>query len=127
MAGWNARSGGKIRYRLRIDGDCAPLPEPLTVALFRIAQECLTNIAKHSAAANAGVALTVTGDAAALIVEDDGIATELPFSGGTGIGLLGVRERAEMLGGRLSLSIARPHGLIVEVALPLGSAAGLPT
>jgi two-component system, NarL family, sensor histidine kinase UhpB len=121
VSGWNARSGGKIRYQLNITGDCALLPESLTITLFRITQECLTNIAKHSAAANAKVALAITADAAALTVKDDGIATELPFADGSGIGLPGIRERVSALNGQLTLAIAHPHGLIVEAWLPIHS------
>ena len=97
------------------------LPEPLTVTLFRITQECLTNIAKHSAAANAKVILEITTDAVTLTVKDDGIATELPFTEGQGIGLLGIRERVAALYGRLTLAIAQPHGLIIEAWLPIRS------
>lgn len=121
ISGWNARNGGKIHYHLSITGDCALLPEPLTVTLFRITQECLTNIAKHSAAANAKVILEITTDAVTLTVKDDGIATELPFTEGQGIGLLGIRERVTALYGRLTLAIAQPHGLIIEAWLPIRS------
>ena len=119
ISGWNARSGGKCQYRLNIVGDCALLPEPLTITLFRIIQECLTNIAKHASAANTIIMLTITADAVALTVKDDGNATNLPFTDNAGIGLLGIRERVTALGGRLTLAIAEPHGLIVEVHLPI--------
>jgi len=121
VSGWNARYGGKIRYHLGIVGDCTLLPEPLTVTLFRITQECLTNIAKHSAAADAKVTLEITADAVTLTVKDDGISTELPFTDGSGIGLLGIRERVTALDGQLTLTIAQPHGLIVEAWLPIHS------
>ena len=119
VSGWNARNAGKCHYQLNIEGDCALLTELATVALFRIIQECLTNIAKHSAATNAKIGLTVTANGADLIMEDNGNATELPFSHGPGIGLLGIRERVTALKGRLSLSIIKPHGLKVEVWLPI--------
>lgn len=119
VAGWNSRSRGKPRYQLDITGDCGSLPEPLAVTLFRIIQECLTNIAKHSEATSASLALTVTADAVALTVKDDGIATELPFADSSGIGLLGIRERVIARHGRLALAIAEPHGLIVEAWLPI--------
>ncbi|MBL6985919.1 MAG: sensor histidine kinase [Methylobacter sp.] len=119
VAGWNSRSGGKIRYQLDITGDCSSLPETLAVTLFRITQECLTNIAKHSEATNANLTLAVTADAVALTVKDDGIAAELPFAESPGIGLLGIRERVTARHGRLALAIAEPHGLIVEAWLPI--------
>jgi len=119
VSGWNARGGGKCQYRLDIVGDCALLPEPLTITLFRIIQECLTNIAKHASAVDANITLTITADAVDLTVKDDGSAINLPFANNTGIGLLGIRERVTALGGRLTLAIAEPHGLIVEVHFPI--------
>lgn len=119
VSGWNA--GGKIRYQLSIVGDCALLPEPLTVSLFRITQECLTNIAKHSAATNAKVTLVIANNALTLTAEDNGLTTALPFADGPGIGLLGIRERVTALNGQLVLAIAEPHGLIVEARLPIRS------
>lgn len=121
VAGWNGRSGGKPRYRLNISGDCASLPEAQAVALFRIAQECLTNIAKHAAASKVSINLAITSEAAVLTIEDDGMATQLPFADTAGIGLLGIRERLTALHGRLNLALAAPRGLIVKAWLPLDS------
>ena len=121
VSGWNTRGGGKIRYQLDIAGDCALLPELLAITLFRVSQECLTNIAKYSLAANAKLTLTINVDAVALTVEDDGITTGLPFADGPGIGLLGIRERVTALHGQLILATAQPHGLIVEAWLPIPS------
>jgi two-component system sensor histidine kinase UhpB len=119
VSGWNA--AGKIRYQLSIVGDCALLPEPLGVSLFRITQECLTNIAKHSAATNAKVMLVIANNALTLTVEDNGLTTALPCADGPGIGLPGIRERVTALNGQLALTIAEPHGLIVEARLPIRS------
>jgi signal transduction histidine kinase len=121
VAGWNGRSGGKTRYRLNIAGDCASLPEAQAVALFRIAQECLTNIAKHAAASGVGISLAIDEAEAVLNIKDDGLAKQLPFADAAGIGLLGIRERVNALNGQLRLAIAQPHGLIVEARLPLAA------
>lgn len=118
VSGWNARSAGKIRVKLNITGSCELLAEPLTVTLFRITQECLTNVAKHSAAANVMITLIVTCGAVVLTIKDDGIAAVLPFAENSGIGLLGIRERVTAQHGRLTLAIAQPHGLVVEAWLP---------
>lgn len=119
VAGWRGRGGGKICYRLSITGDCSSLPETLTITLFRVVQECLTNIAKHSAAENADVILNVAKDGVVLTIRDDGNAALLPFVDSPGIGLLGIRERIVALDGRLVLSINKPHGLVVDAWLPL--------
>lgn len=124
VAGWNARSGGKTSYALNIGGDCAALSESAAVALFRIAQECLTNIAKHAAASSVCICLTVTPEEAVLSVKDDGVATKLPFNDAAGIGLLGIRERVSALHGQMRLVIAEPNGLIVEARLPKSALTG---
>lgn len=126
IAGWNARNGGRIHYQLAIDGDPGRLPEPVPANIFRIVQECLTNIAKHSAAANAKVSLAISDGFAELRVEDDGIADKLPFEDSSGIGLLGMRERVAALGGQLTLAPAQAGGLTVRAWLPLQPAAGAP-
>jgi len=123
VAGWNTHSGSQTRYQLHIVGNCAALPEPQAVTLFRIAQECLTNITKHAAAAHAEVTLTVNADRVILTIQDDGTADALPFVEGPGIGLLGIRERVEALQGHLALAIVRPHGLRIEVGLPIDALA----
>lgn len=134
VAGWNASSGGKIHYNLAIHGDLDQLPEPIPVTVFRIVQECLTNIAKHSAATHANVTLTIgpslaTGSAnnIVLMIEDDGIASNLPFEDSSGIGLLGICERVNALGGRLTLETGKPSGLVVHVRLPVQSISGTQT
>jgi signal transduction histidine kinase len=122
VAGWNVSSGGKIRYNLAVHGNLDRLPEPIPVTIFRIVQECLTNVSKHSAATNAKVTLrTVSANnlitAIELSIEDDGKANKLPFEDSPGIGLLGIRERVTALGGRLTLKTGNPSGLAVHVWL----------
>ncbi|CAA9891926.1 Histidine kinase (fragment) [Candidatus Methylobacter favarea] len=126
MAGWNAGCGGKIHYSLDMHGGLDRLPEPIPVTVFRIVQEGLTNIAKHSAATHAKITLTTgsflaAGDANRIIlrIEDNGIADNLPFKHSSGIGLPGIQERVIALGGRVILALGKPSGLIVEVELPV--------
>lgn len=119
VSNWNTLSSGKAHYQLSIIGDCASLPESQAVTLFRIAQECLTNIAKHAAATSVSISLTINNQWVNLNIKDDGIATQLPFINTDGIGLLGIRERVTALNGQLRLSIAEPHGLCVEAWLPI--------
>lgn len=118
IAGWNARSGDKTRFQLNISGDCSLLAEGTAMTLFRITQECLTNIAKHANASNVSINLTIGLESTLLTIADDGVATALPFPDSGGIGLLGIRERVTALQGQLHLAIANPHGLIVDVRLP---------
>lgn len=121
IAGWNARSGDKTRFQLNISGDCSLLAEVTALTLFRITQECLTNITKHASASNVSINLIIGLESATLTIEDDGIAKALPFADSRGVGLLGIRERVTALHGQLHLAIADPHGLIVDIHLPTAS------
>ncbi len=119
VASWNGNNGGNTHYQLKVVGDCSGLAAPQSLALFRIAQEALTNIAKHAAAAQVVVNLHIGTQVVQLTIQDDGIAQALPFTGNNGIGLPGIRERLAALDGQLQLAIAEPHGLILTACLPL--------
>jgi signal transduction histidine kinase len=116
---WNTRNNGKVFYQLNIEGDCKTISEAQSVALFRIAQECLTNIAKHSAATQVDISLKNENDNIIFIVKDNGMAKTLPFANKSGIGLFGIYERVTALHGHVSFTINEPHGLVVFVSLPI--------
>jgi two-component system, NarL family, sensor histidine kinase UhpB len=124
---WNRQSPGKIHYQLIIKGDCQSLIEPLPITLFRIVQEGLTNIAKHSKATEVSVTLEISEQIVVLTIADNGKVENLPFAENQGIGLLGIRERANGLGGQLNLKLDQSGGLIVRVELPIRANSGSPT
>jgi two-component system sensor histidine kinase UhpB len=102
-----------------------PLPRDVAIALFRIAQEALTNAAKHSGASRARVRVRKSPAGVELMVEDDGcglreMSEERPRDG-RGWGLRMMRERAEAVGGRLVLGAAHP-GTRVIVEIPVSRA-----
>ena len=85
------------------------------VALFRAAQEALTNVRKHSLAHAATVVLHYSADNVWLKVHDDGVGvTELT----NGFGLIGIQERAQNLGGEVRIATAANQGFTLEVGLP---------
>jgi two-component system NarL family sensor kinase len=89
-------------------------------ALYRIAQELLTNVIRHAQAKTASISLTLGPDHWILTVEDDGIGfdpTTLPLTGG--VGLRGIRERVEILGGRIDLTSQRGQGTLAVVWIPV--------
>lgn len=101
-----------------LDDSLAELARPVDAALYRLAQESLTNAVRHARGATR-VAIDVhrEGDAVRLRVSDDGrIETEAPEPG---FGLLGMAERAQLLGGSLSAGPGPEGGWVVEAALPL--------
>jgi two-component system, NarL family, sensor kinase len=106
------------------------LAEHLETAVYRTAQEALQNVAKHAAAQSARLRLSVPGDRVLLEVSDDGdgfdvtAAVRPTGAAPTGFGLPGMRERAELLGGRLELSSMPGRGTTVRLTLPVSLAAG---
>jgi signal transduction histidine kinase len=92
------------------------LPAAVEVAAFRIAQEALTNVARHAGAAHARVSVAVGGDLD-LEIEDDGCG--LRPDAQAGVGLTSMRERATELGGCLELVVPAAGGTLVRVRIPL--------
>lgn len=92
--------------------------DAVATALFRVLQESLTNVARHAQAGKVEVRLSYENNAWALSVKDDGIGF-VPESGRHGdIGLVGMRERAQNLGGRFSVTSAPGQGTRVEIVIP---------
>jgi signal transduction histidine kinase len=93
------------------------LPEPVESALYRIAQEALTNIAKHAGASTVSVVTRRDGARLTMIVEDNGTGFEASTPG-EGLGLVSMRERAELLGGSLQVESSAGHGTTLVVEVP---------
>jgi len=116
MPGLDALADGD-RVALKVSGEPRELASEARLALYRTAQEALTNVTRHSAADRVEVRLAYEPEGTRLVVEDCGPSVDEAPSLGGGYGLTGMRERAELLGGRLS---AGPigDGFKVELWLP---------
>jgi PAS domain S-box-containing protein len=99
-------------------------PPLIESALFRICQEALTNIRKHSKASNAVVELIEATGLVRLSISDDGIGFQPPGTTGHTFGLQGIRERARLLGGQATVESTPGAGTRVQVELPLESELG---
>jgi two-component system NarL family sensor kinase len=113
------RSGLRVEYQQSLD--MRRLPDAESVALFRIVQEALANIARHSQAGRVSIALMQEGSTLQLRVRDDGIGFDIARieqARSSGIGLRNMRERVEHLGGRFTLS-STPGRTELRVSLPL--------
>jgi two-component system NarL family sensor kinase len=115
------RSGLKIQ--LDIPGDFGRLPDDLEVAIFRIVQECLTNIHRHSGGKRATIRLSHNVSTVWLTIQDDG--TGMPKeklaairTQRAGVGITGMRERVRHLGGNLDIQ-SNSDGTKISVTLPL--------
>jgi signal transduction histidine kinase len=108
------------RAALRISLEALPegrLPEPVEAAVYYIAVEALTNTAKYAEASEARLAVTLDDGAVHVEVADDGVGGAEPA---TGSGLRGLADRAEALGGTLSVESPPGGGTLVRAVIPLG-------
>jgi PAS domain S-box-containing protein len=95
------------------------LDEECGVSLFRVAQEALRNAVKHSHATTIVVRLEASGSSLTLRVSDNGNGFDPLTSQASGIGLLTMRERVELMSGTLTVESARPHGTAIRVVVPV--------
>ncbi|HEY8066675.1 MAG TPA: histidine kinase [Methylosinus sp.] len=127
FASWTG-SRGDVRLSLRIVHDLSCLDEKIALTAYRVVQEALTNIFRHSAAANAEARLEFVeappelaeagaAEALRVLVEDDGVG--LPEAHRFGLGLIGMSERVHALGGLMRMEPGPQGGTRIEVLLPL--------
>ena len=129
VTGWNVRNS-KTSYIIDVMGDIDHFPDLILVNVYRIIQECLTNISKHSGASQATIkieritefqaeGLNLQSDCISLTIKDNGIVNDLTIVDKPGIGLLGIQERVTALGGHLKLQANDPSGLAIHIKIPL--------
>jgi signal transduction histidine kinase len=117
--GISARHGLLVRIEGEID---ARLPHDVETALYRVAQEAFNNAARHARAKTVVLSLSLVPDRLRLSVADDGCGFEprqVARSGEGGLGLRGIRERLEPLGGTLDVRSAPGEGTVLSIELPL--------
>jgi signal transduction histidine kinase len=114
----SARAAG-TPVRLTVGGPLGPLPPGVDLSAYRIVQEALTNARRHAPGAEVEVELHRTAAMLVLRVRDHGPGPLAPADGAVGHGLLGMRERAAMVGGGLRAGGAAGGGFLVEAELPL--------
>ncbi|MGZ6372180.1 MAG: sensor histidine kinase [Candidatus Limnocylindria bacterium] len=114
------QSGFPVRVHVDAQLDPPPALEPtVTVGVYRIVQEALANAARHSGAPEAHVWISWPAERLVVLVADEGQGFDPGAAVDPGIGLAGMYERAELLGGRLSIESAIGHGTRVTMDLPL--------
>ncbi len=124
-ADWAAETGIAAQVILDVSADVvACLSDEALLNLYRIVQEALHNIGKHARAQNVLINLTGTAEELALTVADDGTGFTVPetfrdLTQGGHFGLVGMRERVNLIGGTWSLESRAGEGTVVRVTLPL--------
>ncbi len=114
----------KIEVNLSVMGLKGRLPQPVEVAVYRIVQDALSNVAKHAHATHAQISLELQDDGLLVTVEDDGSGfnvDDLNAQGerGKALGIASMRQRAEMLGGEILLESLVGRGTKVSAAIPV--------
>lgn len=121
------------RYEIRAEVKCTgisgptELPDEVSSALYRIAQEALTNVARHADASMVSVVLDRPNGTVNLIIEDDGIgfdvdATHRRVRNERRLGIAGMRERAALIGGTLEIETSPGTGTSIYVRVPIAHA-----
>ena len=123
VEGFSRRSG--IAVTMDLAEDLGRLPREIETAIFRIVQECLSNVHRHSGSPTACISLARTAEGIELFVADQGKGVPPGWfedHANLGVGIPGIRERASQLGGRMDLK-AGPNGVTIRVSLPMESQA----
>ena len=118
--GWNERHAD-VFCRLSVAGTLDDLDDAMNIGLYRVVQECLTNVAKHAAATEVAVNLERAGERVRLTVTDNGKGFA-PEGAPPSLGLLGMRERVEALQGTFAVEAAPGRGVAIAVDLPVSAA-----
>lgn len=109
-----------VRCSFSAEGELDDLSEQMNITLYRLAQECLTNVAKHAEATAVTVSLQrVSGQEICFSFDDNGRGFD-PGSPRQGLGLVGLRERVEALDGKFDLQSAPGQGVRVRAVIPVG-------
>ncbi|MGY0230982.1 sensor histidine kinase [Longispora urticae] len=117
---------GPALCALTVEGEPYPLGGEIDVALLRVAQGALANVAEHARAGRVAVTLTYLPDSVALDVRDDGVGFDplaVAPASGRGFGLDAVRQRVALLGGTVSVESAPGEGTAIAVTVPTAGAA----
>ncbi len=126
MKNFTTRTG--VRTHLTAFAGVEQLDTARRTVLFRVAQEGLTNVARHAQASRAEVSIQKEPGAICMRIKDDGRSFEVERvwqrKGGKRLGLLGMRERLEMVGGRFEVESAPGAGTTLTAQIPLDKAAG---
>jgi len=122
VAGFAMRAGLKIE--VKIAPQASTIDDDVAVHLFRVCQEALTNVYRHAHARKAQVTLEVD-DAIRLTVKDDGVGFDQVNSGAPhqGFGLLGMQERAALVGATVQIESAAGEGTTIIVRMPVNAVA----
>jgi two-component system sensor histidine kinase UhpB len=119
IAAWEARNTSAT-CNFRFQGNLTELSERINITLYRIVQECLTNISRHASADAVSIELSNDGENILLSVADNGVGFDMHTSS-NGLGLIGLRERVTSLGGDLVIDTEPEKGVCINIKVPVAT------
>jgi two-component system, NarL family, sensor histidine kinase UhpB len=121
--GWQVRVADRFRCSLTVEGGVDVLAPDLSITVYRLIQECLTNAVRHSRARMIAIKLSVNEDSRRVLVDvtESEVIAQGAEVGSNGTGLLGMRERVEAQGGELNVEINDAGGLSLHAWMPVES------
>jgi signal transduction histidine kinase len=114
---FSEQTGTKVELESRLGDD--RLPSDVETVLYRIVQEALTNVVKHAQAEHVSIVLQRNGGAVTTVIEDDGRGFSGDDQKDGGLGLVGMKERVELVNGRLEIESAEGAGTTLVVEVPV--------
>jgi two-component system sensor histidine kinase UhpB len=108
------------RFVFHAEGDYTRLPGEIGISAYRIVQEALSNVVKHARATQVTVALSLDGEGLRMRIADNGAGFD-PALASTGIGIVGMRERAAVFDGRIDIDTAIGAGTRIGIVIPFGA------
>lgn len=121
MQAWRGRFPD-VGVSLEVAGELERLGEALNITIYRFVQEALTNVSRHANARHVRIRLQRNAGEVRIALTDDGGGARSPWSG-EGVGLIGMRERVESLGGAMQVATGPDSGFTVSASLPVEAVA----
>lgn len=125
---WQGREYARhtgVPATVRVDGDLDRLDDLQRTCIYRVVQEAFTNCARHAQATNVSVAIRESGNKVTVEIQDDGVGFPTESIGARGgLGLIGMKERVEALGGRIAFTSNNGVGTVVRATIPIESRGG---
>jgi signal transduction histidine kinase len=123
VAEWSARTGVRAEFHAAGLGP-RRLTAEVETALYRVVQEALTNVARHAHATNVSVVVTRADNLMSIVVEDDGTGFDAGAAPKGRLGLVGMRERVELVGGTIDVESSPGAGTTVTLQIPIPAEGG---
>jgi two-component system sensor histidine kinase UhpB len=115
----------RVVFEIDVDPDFPRFNQMVETSAYRIVQEATTNAFKHAQAQRISIKLSLQGNNASIVVEDNGRGIDYTaVSDSHGIGLAAIRERAELIGATIDISTRVAQGTSLTLSIPLGDANG---